>query len=243
MANTITALAFSGSGVQITNISASGPGFGVAGAHDNTTNYWVDLGTTGNSWVKVNAVTNDVCFTVATNGPGCAGYVMIGNLSNARNVLVPTNFSVFYTGALTANGAFWSLQQPVGTNALIVRFLGMSNTPTSTNILVDISMTGTGTTVSNFATLATGTIVATNGFATKTTGATTAVAATGITNTSTVNAVAYISCTATSSTNFNGAGTAYLTNSSSTFNNQTFILQPGGAIKAASGLSGTLAPL
>lgn len=81
-----------------------------------------------------------------------------------------------------------------------------------------------------------------NGAASKAINATVAIVGTGATNSMGVNATAYVICTATTFTNFNNAGTAVLTNTTATFNNQMFNLQPGGFIKAASGLSGTLVP-
>lgn len=87
-----------------------------------------------------------------------------------------------------------------------------------------------------------GVLTATNGLGTLATTTPVAITATGITNSMGITACAYVSASAVTFTNFNGSGTAVLTNTALTANNALFILQPGGSIKAASGLSGNLIP-
>lgn len=113
--------------------------------------------------------------------------------------------------------------------------------------LSQIAMGGLGIGTTNNAgngnLLASGTGTFTNGVGSLATDAPIIIQATGISNASTTkNWVAYVTCTATTFTNFNNAGTAVLTNTTATFNNQLFILQPGGSIKAAAGLSGVIIP-
>jgi len=68
------------------------------------------------------------------------------------------------------------------------------------------------------------------------------IAGTGITNTSTNNMCAYLSCSSVTSIVNDNTGTPVLTNTTATFVHQMFMLQPGGSITAASGLSGNLVP-
>lgn len=87
-----------------------------------------------------------------------------------------------------------------------------------------------------------GILTVTNGLKSLATTAPVAITATGITNNMGKMACAYVTCTAVTFTNFNNAGTAILTNTSLTAIGQLFILQSGGSIQAASGLSGNMIP-
>ncbi len=86
------------------------------------------------------------------------------------------------------------------------------------------------------------TVTTSNGFASYANQATVAVTATGITNAYGVGAGAYLTCTSITSYLTNAVGVCVKTNTSASYVDQYFHLQPGGCLHAASGLSGTLIP-
>jgi hypothetical protein len=86
------------------------------------------------------------------------------------------------------------------------------------------------------------TVATSNGFASYASQATLAIAATGITNAYGIGAGAYLTCSGITSYLTNAVGQCVKTNTSATYVDQYFHLQPGGCLHAASGLSGTLIP-
>ena len=202
------------------------------------TNNFPIAGTGENPTLKIDQVNNVV--TLGTNTLfKTANGTLQWNLSNGH-----INFAAFdstQAGTIPLNSAtlditkiipnsFTSAAQPLldaGNNGTGIYFAAdgnLSESVSGTKVaaftpggLVMANTNGVGTLATNFAVLTT----------------------TGWTNPWTVNAVAYVLGSAIGYTNFDGAGNAYMTNTTLANTFQTLILQPGAKLKSASGLSGT----
>lgn len=140
---------FAGDGSGLNNLNGLTAGsdlFVTLTAHDNTTNYWPDIGTNATTSAKRFNIlgTNDTCFDVVTNGQGGCLIRVAGNAVNGRNILVPQAWSPqFVTNGLTAANGFWIITLPAGTNnSAAVVIEGYASNPVGTNVQVAVSFTG-----------------------------------------------------------------------------------------------------
>ncbi len=202
------------------------------------TNNFPIAGTFENRTLKIDLVNNQIVMGTNTILYGAAGGKQ---LTQANGLLNAGAFDPTAVGVIPLNGStlditkiipnsFTSAGQPLldaGNNGTGVYFAADGNLSFSvsgTKVaaftpggLVMVNTNGVGTLATNFAALTT----------------------TGWTNPWTMNAVAYVLGTAIGYTNFDGAGNAYMTNSTLVNTFQTVIMQPGAKLKSASGLSGT----
>lgn len=163
---------------------------------------------------------------------------MTGSTNTASNNLVVSPASILtYSNLVVGPG----LIQYVSNGIVYV----VTNGAGATLPLVGAFQTITVTNPANFKNNVTniGTNFSAGGYASSNSAAAVSISATGITNNLGVNAFAYVICTNITFTNYNGAGTAIFTNTSSTFTGTPFPLQPKGKITSGAGLSGRLVPL
>jgi hypothetical protein len=151
------------------------------------------------------------------------GTVPVLNMDSAGNIIGVGSITLAIVSATTVATA------PIFRGSGSAPFtLGSTTTPTITALATNFNLSGV--------------LSGTNGLATYSTTATNAIAATGITNTSTFNRHAMLTVTAVAFAIKNYEGTIIYNSPAALTATMSVPLQPGGAITAASGLSGTLLP-
>jgi hypothetical protein len=129
-----SANSFSGSGTGLTNLAGSSGSYGTGGATANGTNFTVNF--SGPMYNTVIA-TNDVCFNLASGGPGAVTYVILPNGAN-RNVLWNSYWHTLNTNGLSLNNTNFLYVLTNGQN-FVISFLSPCNqsaTNGCTNVFV-----------------------------------------------------------------------------------------------------------
>jgi hypothetical protein len=130
---------FSGSGAGLTNLEGGSGSFGSGGATANGTNFTVNFN--GPMYTMVLA-TNDVCFDLASGGPGAVTYVILPNGAN-RNILWNDNWHTLYTNGLSQSSTNFLCVLTNGQN-FVISFLSPCNqsaTNGCTNVFVGWNVT------------------------------------------------------------------------------------------------------
>lgn len=221
-----------------------------------------------NKWLPVDGYNDGAGVTKLVTNDGCPIIFKIDHLNNTLMLGIGTTLTslggsatVIESGGYINSGIFNSADtQPVRFDGAIefVKQVVGANGGTAAAPMVDTGFNGSGIyfpssgagashlnfsdggTASGYFT---GSALTVNGgIGSKSTTSAVQITSTGITNNMGVNAKVFLTATAVLYTNFNNAGTAYKTNTLSGTLVFDDILQPGGFIRAAAGLNGTIVP-